>query len=122
MDASSHVVHPSFLERLLYLFERLIRMQQVGANATYGMENSMPIVGRPMTEAETIESELIRLDSAVRHLSWGETTSNWSNDRYLDRLMKATPELRIRALEERGFTEADYERWQELYAETPAVH
>lgn len=123
MDASPHAAHPSFLERLAFLFVRWSRMQQVGASATYGMENQPLLgVGRPLTAAELDESELIRCSSAVWHLAYGETTSRWGGDSYLARLVQAKPELRAKALEEHGFTEADYERWQELYAEPVVVH
>lgn len=122
MDASSHTTHPSFLERLAFLLERFARMQQVGTDATYGMENAAPLVGRPLTQAELEQSELIRCSSAAWHLSYGETTSRWGGDSYLARLVKAKPELRQKALEEHDLTEADYERWVQLYTETPVVH
>lgn len=122
MDTLSQVTHPSFWERLLFLVVRFGRMQQIGSSATYGMESSVTLVGRPLTEAEIEQGELVRLSSAAWHLSYGETTSRWSGDSYLARLVRAKPELRAKALEEHGFTEADYERWLELYDDKPAVH
>lgn len=122
MDASSQVVHPSFLERLAFLFVRWSRMQQIGESVTYGMENAAPLVGRPLTAAELDESELIRCSSAVWHLAYGETVSRWGGDSYLERLVKAKPELRAKALEEHGQSEADYEDWLTRYAEPPVVH
>jgi hypothetical protein len=125
MDSASHAAHPGFWERLAFLIVRLSRMQQVGASATYGMENapSLPL-GRPLTEAEIDESELIRLSSAVWHLQYGEMTSRWSDDSYLDRLVRAKPALRLKALEEHGLTLDDYERWLSELGDTvpPAIH
>jgi hypothetical protein len=118
MDACPHVAQPGFWERLAFFLERFVRLQQIGAGATYGMENGAPLVGRPLTEAEQAEGEYIRLLSAVRHLSWGVSTSRWTQDSYLERLQRATPELRARALAECHFAEADYERWLMHFGDT----
>lgn len=122
MDSRTHAAHPSFLERLVFLIVRFGRMQQIGSSANFGVENQPIIPFRPLTEAEIEQGELVRLSSAAWHLSYGETTSRWSGDSYLARLVQAKPELRAKALEEHDFTEADYERWLQLYSETPIVH
>lgn len=121
MDSSTPAAHPSFLERLAFLVVRFSRMQQLGSSA-YSLEGQPPLPTRPLTEVELEESELIRLSSAAWHLQYGETTSRWSGDSYLTRLMRAKPELRAKALAEHGRDQSDYERWLELYSETPVVH
>ena len=121
MDSSTPAAHPSFLERLVFLIARFSRMQQLGSSAFEpGSPSAIPT--RPLTEAELEESELIRLSSAAWHLHYGETTSRWSSDSYLARLVKAKPELRAKALAEHDLTEADYKRWLELHSETPVIH
>lgn len=122
MGASSHAAHPSLWERLAFLVKRFARMHQVGANVTYGIENQLPLFGRPLIQVELDQSELIRLSSAVWHLAYGETVSRWSEDSYLERPVRAKPELRQKALEEHGLTEADYDDWLEVYAVPQPIH
>lgn len=116
MDTCPYVVHPTFGERLSFLIERFLRMQEIGMRTISDSIGSVTSIDRPLTEAELEQSELIRCSSAVKHLSWGETESRWSHDRYLDRLKEAKPELRAKALAEHGCTETDYRLWLELYA------
>ena len=65
----------------------------------------------PPTELERERAERVLLSSAVWHLGFGETTSRWSCDSYLERLKKAKSELRDEALALHGRTEADYRDW-----------
>lgn|GEM_PF-4118850 len=122
MDTCSYTVHPRPLERITFFLERLLRMQQVGYGTTYGgIGGTLSIASRRLTETEVAESELIGLSSAVWHLQYGETTSCWSKDSYLGRLVRAKPERRLQALEEHHLSEADYQDWLRLYSEPPAA-
>lgn len=109
---------PSFWDRFRFFLERFLRMQAIGASMFYNENSSSVPVGRPLAESEKIESKLIHLESAAVHLWWGEPVSRWTNDPYLERLRRATPELRAQALAKYGFTEADYEKWLVRYADT----
>ena len=126
MDTCPYVAHPTFGERFSFLIERFLRMQEIGMRTISDSLGSVASIDRPLTEAELEQSKLISCSSAVKHLSWGETESRWSHDRYLDRLKSATPELRAKALAEHGCTETDYLIWLEMYADpdqpTEAVH
>ena len=123
MGSRPHAAHPGFLERLAFLIERFARLQQVGSTTTtYGLESGSPLSLRPMNETELAESTAIGLSSAVWHLQYGETHSRWSQDSYLERLQKATPEQRQKALAEHGWTEADYDHWVKHYGIPPTAH
>lgn len=114
--------HPSLWERFMFLLERFARMHVINPDVTFNAANTLFAPRRPLTQTELDEIELISCSSAVWHLMCSETRSRWSGDDYLNRLVKAKPEIRAKALAEHGLTEADYERWLEIYSETPAIH
>lgn len=126
MDTCPYAVHPTFGERFSFLIERFLRLQEIGMRAISDFTQPTSAIDRPLSESELEQSELISCSSAVKHLSWGETVSRWSHDRYLDRLKSATPELRAKALAEHDCTETDYRIWLEMYADpdqpAEAVH
>ncbi|MFA9262657.1 MAG: hypothetical protein ACEQSB_04895 [Undibacterium sp.] len=121
MDTCPYVIHPTFGERFSFFIERFLRMQEIGMRTISDSLGSAASIDRPLTEAELEQSELIRCSSAVKHLSWGETESRWSHDRYLDRLKEAKPELRAKALAEHQLDESHYQEWLQLYAEPQAA-
>lgn len=119
MDLRPIALRPSFLVRLAFLFERLAERLAI-VTAIYPDEGGS--VPGPAALAMEQSAQLAKqLDSAVWHLRRGITHSRWSGDAYLDRLMKAPPELRAKALAEHGLTEADYRCWRALYAESSAI-